>query len=94
MQGQRGHTVYIRAVHQLFQDAELLFGGRRHKVLPLFRQDGQISDAPLGVPFVVDIGRSQFYQMPDAPADQITVSLPIAILTVGCTENFCISSPD
>ena len=29
-----------------------------------------------------------------APADKITVSLPIAILAVCRTENFCISSPD
>ena len=40
-------AVYIRAVHQVFQDIELLFGGCGHEVLPLLRQDGQICDAPL-----------------------------------------------
>ena len=69
------HAVHIRAVHQLLQDAKLLFGGRRHKVLPLFRQDGQVGHAPLDEFFIVHVGRSQLYQMPDAPADQIAVTL-------------------
>ena len=43
---------------------------------------------------IVDIGRSQFYQMPDAPADEITVALPITILSIGRTENLCVSCPD
>ena len=86
--GRSGHTVYIRAIHQLFQDTKLLFGGRRHKVLPLFRQNRQIGDAPLDILFIIHVGPSQLYQMPDAPADQIAVTLPVAILTVGCTEDF------
>ena len=69
------NAIHIRAIHQLFQDAELLFGGRRHKVLPLFRQDGQVGHAPLDILFIVHVGRSQLYQMPDAPADQIAVTL-------------------
>ena len=42
----------------------------------------------------IDIGWSQFDQMTDAPADKITVTLQITVLTVGRTENFCVSSPD
>ena len=59
-------AIHIRAVHQLLQDAELLFGASRHQILPLLRQDGQVCDAPLDVLGIVDIGWSQFYQMPDA----------------------------
>ena len=70
------------------QDAKLLLGGRRHQILPLLRQDGQICDAPLDVFGIVDIGRSQFYQVPHAPADEIAVTLQIAILSIGCTEDF------
>ena len=70
------------------QDAELLFGGRRHKILPPFRQDGQICDAPLDVLGIVDIGWSQFHQMTNAPAYQIAVALKVAILTAGGTEDF------
>ena len=76
------------------QDAKLLFGAGRHQILPLLRQYGQICDAPLNVFGIVDIGRSQFYQMPDAPADEITVALPITILSIGRTENLCVSCPD
>ena len=76
------------------QDAELLFGASRHQILPLLRQDGQVCDAPLDVLGIVDIGWSQFYQMPDAPADEITVALPITILSIGRTENLCVSCPD
>ena len=49
-------TVHIRAVHQLLQDAKLLFGAGRHQILPLLRQDGQVCDAPLDVLGVVDVG--------------------------------------
>ena len=87
-------AIHIRAVHQLLQDAELLFGASRHQILPLLRQDGQVCDAPLDVLGIVDIGWSQFYQMPDAPADEITVALPITILSIGRTENLCLSCPD
>ena len=43
-------ALHIWAVHQLLQDAELLFGGRRHQILPLLRQDGQV---PVKVPYPV-----------------------------------------
>jgi len=76
------------------QDAELLFGGRRHKILPPFRQNGQICDTPLDVFGIVDVGRCQFHQVPHAPADEITVALPITILSIGRTENLCVSCPD
>ena len=55
------HALHIRAVHQFLQDAELLFGGRRHKILPPFRQNGQICDTPLDVLGIVDIGRCQLH---------------------------------
>lgn len=87
-------AVHIWAVHEFLQDAKLLFGAGRHQILPLLRQYGQICDAPLNVFGIVDIGRSQFYQMPDAPADEITVALPITILSIGRTENLCVSCPD
>ena len=31
------NALHIRAVHQLLQNAKLLFGGRRHQILPLLR---------------------------------------------------------
>ena len=82
------HAVHIRAVHQLLQDAKLFFGAGRHQILPLLRQDGQICDAPLGVLFVIDIGRSKFHQMTNAPAYQIAVTLQITVFAVGRTEDF------
>ena len=85
------HAVHIRAVHQLLQDAKLFFGGRRNQILPLLRQDGQVCYAPLDVFGIVDIGRCQLYQMPHTPADEITVALPIAILTTDGTEDFGVS---
>ena len=85
------HVVHIRVVHELLQDAELLFGGRRHKILPPFRQNGQICDTPLDVFGIVDVGRCQFHQVPHAPAYQITVALKVAVLTVGGTEDFSVS---
>ena len=80
-------AIHIRAVHQLLQDTKLLFGGRRHQILPLLRQDGQVCNAPLDVFGIVDIGRCQLYQMTHAPAYQITVALKVSILTFGGTEN-------
>ena len=70
------------------QDAKLLFGTGRHQIPPLFWQDGQICDAPLGVLFVVNVGRCQLHQMPDAPAYQIAIPFKVAVLTVGGTEDF------
>ena len=81
-------AVHIRAVHELLQDAKLFLGRRRHQILPPFRQDGQICDAPLGVLFVVNVGRCQLHQMPDAPAYQIAIPFKVAVLTVGGTEDF------
>jgi len=88
------HAVHIRAVHKFLQDAKLLLGGRRHQILPPFRQDGQICDAPLDVLGIVDIGRRKLNQMPHAPAYQIAVALKVAILTAGCTEDFGIGHCD
>ena len=88
------HAVHVRAVHQLLQDAELLFGAGRHQILPLLRQDGQICNAPLDVFGIVDIRRSQFHQMTHTPAYQIAVALKVAILTAGGTKDFCIGHSD
>ena len=84
------HALHIRAVHQFLQDAKLLFGGRRHQILPLLRQNGQICDTPLDVFGIVDIGRCQFHQMTNAPAYQIAVALQITVLTASRTEDFCV----
>ena len=81
-------AIHIRAVHQLLQNAKLLFGGRRHQILPLLRQDGQVCDAPLDILGIVDIRRSQFHQMTHTPAHQIAVALKVAVLTAGGTEDF------
>ena len=82
------HVLHIRAVHQFLQDAKLLFGGRRHQILPLLRQNGQICDTPLDVFGIVDVGRCQFHQVPHAPAHQIAVAFKEAVLTAGGTEDF------
>ena len=76
------------------QDTKLLFGGRRNLILPLFRQNGQICNAPLDVLGIVDIGWSQLYQMPNTPAYQIAVALQITVLTAGGTKDFCIGHSD
>ena len=88
------HIVHIRAVHELLQDAKLLFSAGRHQILPLLRQDRQICNAPLNVFGIVDIGWSQLYQMPNTPAHQIAVALKIAVLTAGGTEDFGIGHGD
>ena len=77
-------------MHEFLQDAKLLFGGRRHQILPLLRQNGQICDAPLDVSGIVDIWWCQLHQMPYAPAYQIAIALPITILPIGRTEDFSI----
>ena len=82
------HAVHVRVVHELLQDAELLFGAGRHQILPLLRQDGQVCDAPLDVLGIVDIGRSKFHQMTHTPAHQIAVPFKVAVLTAGGTEDF------
>ena len=88
------HALHIRAVHQFLQDIKLLFGGRRHQILPLLRQDGQVCNAPLDVLGIVDVGRCQFHQVPHAPAYQIAVALKVAVLTSGGTEDFGIGHGD
>ena len=88
------HTVHIRAVHELLQDAKLFFGGRRNQILPPFRQNGQICDTPLDVFGIVDVGRCQFHQVPHAPAHQIAVAFKVAVLTAGGTKNFGIGHGD
>ena len=82
------HTVHIRAVHELLQDAKLFFGGRRNQILPPFRQNGQICDTPLDVFGIVDVGWCQFHQMPHTPTDKVAIALKVAVLPVGCTEDF------
>jgi len=82
------NAVHIRAVHQLLQDAKLLFGAGRHQILPLLRQDGQVCDAPLDELFIVDVWRCQLHQMTNAPAYQIAVALKVAVFAAGRTENF------
>ena len=76
------------------QNAKLLFGGRRHEVLPLLRQDGQVGNAPLDELFIVDIGRGKFHQMTNAPAHQIAVSLKVAVFAAVYAKDFCIGHSD
>ena len=70
--------------------AKLFFGGRRSQILPPFRQNGQISDTPLDVLSIVNIGWSQLHQMTHAPADEIAVALKVAVFAAGCAKDFCI----
>ena len=88
------HAVHIRALHKFLQDAELLFGAGRHQILPLLRQDGQISDTPLDVLSIVNIGWSQLHQMTHAPADEIAVALKVAVFAAGGAKDFCIGHSD
>ena len=88
------HAVNIRAVHELLQDAKLLFGAGRHQILPLLRQDGQICNAPLGVLGIVDIGWGKLHQMTNTPADKIAVPFKVAVLTAGGTEDFGVGHSD
>lgn len=74
------NALHIGAVHELFQDSELLFCAGRHKVLPPLRQDRQIGYIPFDVLFIVGAGRSQFYQMADTPTHDIAAALKVAIL--------------
>ena len=88
------NAIHIRAVHELLQDTELLFGTGRHQILPLLRQDGQVCNAPLDVLGIVDVGWSQFYQVPYAPAYQIAVAFKVAVFAAGCAKDFCIGHSD
>ena len=87
-------AIHIRAVHEFFQDAKLLFGAGRHQILLLLRQDGQICNAPFDVFGIVDIRRSQFHQMTHTPAYQIAVALKVAVFAAGCAKDFCIGHSD
>ena len=76
------------------QDAELLFGAGRHKVLPFLWQNRQVGHTPFNVLFIVYVGWSKFHQMPHAPAYQIAVALQITVFAAGRTEDFCIGHSD
>ena len=81
--GRGGHTVHIRAVEQGTDDFKLLFLFVRDNELPRLGQDGQILIPPLAVFFIVLACLGKGHQMPDAPADQIPATLPIAVLLFG-----------
>ena len=74
------HTVHIRAVEQGTQNFKLLFLLVRDDELPRLGQDGQIFILPFAVFFIVLARLGKGHQMPDAPADQIPATLPIAVL--------------
>ena len=78
--GRGGHTVHIRAVEQSADNFKLLFLLVRDDELPRLGQDGQILIPPLTVFFIVLARLGKGHQMPDAPADQIPATLPIAVL--------------
>ena len=78
--GRGGHTVHIRAVEQRAHNFKLLFLFVRDNELPRLGQDGQIFILPLAVFFIVLARFRKGHQMPDAPADQIPATLPVAVL--------------
>ena len=78
--GRGGHTVHIGAVEQRAHNFKLLFLFVRDNELPRLGQDGQILIPPLAVFFIVLARLGKGHQMPDAPADQIPATLPIAVL--------------
>ena len=78
--GRGGHAVHIRAVEQGTQNFKLLFFLVRDDELPRLGQDGQIFILPLAVFFIVLARFRKGHQMPDAPADKIPATLPIAVL--------------
>ena len=84
--GSSGRLLMIRPFHKLLQDPELLFCAGRDLVKPTVRQDRQILQAPFRVTFVIGFRRRQFHQMTDAPADEITVSFQVSVLTAGCSD--------
>ena len=88
------HAVHIWAVHELFQNAKLLFGAGRHKVLPFLWQNRQVGHTPFNVLFIVYVGWSKFHQMPHAPAYQIAVAFKVAVFAAGCAKDFCIGHSD
>ena len=65
---------------------KLLFLVLAHHHLPVFRQDGQIVIAPLGILGVIAVGVGQPSQVPYAPAHPPAVPLQVAVLT-GCCPN-------
>ncbi len=81
------HLGHVRGVHQLFQHSKLFLLVFTHHHLPVFRQDGQIVIAPLGIVRVIYIGIRQPSQMPHAPADPPAVSLQIAVLAVSRADH-------
>ena len=85
--GRGGHTVHIGAVEQRAHNFKLLFLFVRHDELPRLGQDGQIFILPLAVFFIVLARFRKGHQMPDAPADQIPATLPIAVLLFACPDH-------
>ena len=85
--GRGGHTVHIGAVEQRAHNFKLLFLFVRHDELPRLGQDGQILIPPFTVFFIVLARLGKGHQMPDAPADQIPVTLPVAGLFFACPDH-------
>ena len=81
------HIGNIIAVHQLFQNSELLVLVVGNLVLPVCRNDGQIIISPLSVLLIVGIGVCQLSQMSEAPGYDIVPSFHIAILAVLNTQH-------
>ena len=81
------HFIHIRGVQQPFQHIELPLFVFSHRHLPVFRQDGQIVIAPLGVLRVIAVRVRQPGQMAHAPADPPAVSLKISIFAGGSPDH-------
>ena len=75
--------------HELFQDTELLFCSGRNLILPVSREDRQVSIRPFAVFCIVGFGLCQLHQMTDTPADNIAVSFEVAIFTLVCIQHLC-----
>ena len=85
--GRGSHAIHIGAVEQRAHNFKLLFLFVRHDELPRLGQDGQILIPPLTVFFIVLARLGKGHQMPDAPADQIPATLPVAGLFFACPDH-------
>ena len=66
---------------------KLLFGFCGDGVLPFLGDNRQIRVAPTCIPGIVDLGQRQLNKMSNAPADQKSLALQVAVLTFGGSHN-------
>ena len=78
---------HILPIHQLFQHRKLTVLVAGDFVLPVGRNDGQVTLVPLGVLLIVGIGIGQLCQMPEAPGHDGVMPLQIPLLAVLYAQN-------